>query len=139
MDQSESCEAAQTAVEAPSDRSLRVPCYCEENVWRLAHRHVGSNASTYYVVFVSNERQCCAMWNQMAREGGPCFWDYHVVLFETNEHGETMVLDMDTLLSYPCPIQDYLEETFQDVKGHYAPLFRYVVRKSVKCAPLMQE
>ena len=135
MDQSEPpCEAAWTALEAPSDRSLRVACYCEENVWRLAHRLMvlaatagGGTASTFHVVFVSSESQCCAMWYQMARQGGPCFWDYHCILLETTaDDGETRVLDLDTLLPYPCPLQDYLENTFRKVKGQYAPLFRYV-------------
>jgi hypothetical protein len=30
--------AAHSALTAPSDVALRVPCYCEENVWRLAFR-----------------------------------------------------------------------------------------------------
>jgi len=126
--QSELCKAAQTALEAPSDRSLRVACYCEENVWRLAHRRMQNNTttSTYYVVFVSNERQCVAMWHQMAREGGPCFWDYHVILLETTPDHKTLVLDMDTQLSYPCPFNEYLKDTFLQVMGQYAPLFRYV-------------
>ena len=32
--------AAKSAIEASSDKSLRVPCYCEENVWRLAYRKI---------------------------------------------------------------------------------------------------
>ena len=32
--------AAETALSCASDRDLRVPCYCEENVWRLAHRRL---------------------------------------------------------------------------------------------------
>lgn len=128
MEQSNSlCEAGRTALEAPSDASLRVPCYCEENVWRLAYRHLNSatnNTSTYHVVFVSNERQCVAMWYQMAREGGPCHWDYHVLLVETSRDGKTFVLDMDSQLPYPCPFDEYLEDTFLVVMGQYAPLFR---------------
>jgi hypothetical protein len=35
-----SAAAAKSAIEASSDKSLRVPCYCEENVWRLAYRKI---------------------------------------------------------------------------------------------------
>lgn len=135
MEQSACCEAARTALEAPSDASLRVSCYCEENVWRLAHRRrtLEGTTSTYHVLFVSNPRQCVAMWHQMAREDGPCFWDYHVVLMETTADNLTFVLDMDSQLSYPCPLEEYLEDTFLKVMGKYAPLFRYVLAMVVFC------
>jgi hypothetical protein len=122
MDQSLSSEAARTALEAPSDRALRVPYYCEENVWRLAHRH--SSSLNCHVVFISNARQCVGMHHQLVREDGPCFWDYHVILIK-KENDETVVLDMDSCLSYPCPLQEYLRKSFVQ-EGDYAPLFRYV-------------
>lgn len=105
--------AAKTALEAPSDRSLRVPCYCEENIWRLAYRkvHEQSTSSTttsttsparsrspstsYHVAFVSNPAGCVPMFQQLAAAGGfddpsnpskPVFWDYHVLLISvTND------------------------------------------------------
>lgn len=128
MNQSETCEAFRTALEAPSDQSLRVACYCEENVWRLAHRRLHHNPkSTYYVVFVSNEQKCVAMWYQMAgTDGAAVFWDYHVILVETTPNHETFVLDMDSQLPYPCPFQEYVEDTFLEAMGQYAPLFWYV-------------
>jgi N-terminal glutamine amidase len=79
--------AAKTAVNAPSVRSLRVPCYCEENVWRLAYRQIhrrrdsdgnttidnssgrlgtSSASSSWYVVFVSNPSGCVPMFQQLA-------------------------------------------------------------------------
>jgi N-terminal glutamine amidase len=119
MDQSLSLEATRTALEAPSDFAIRVPYYCEENVWRLAHRHSSSNC---HVVFISNARQCVAMHHQWVHVDGPCFWDYHVILIKT-ENDETVVLDMDSSLSYPCPLQEYLQKSFVQ-EGDYAPLFR---------------
>jgi hypothetical protein len=129
----DTCEAAKTALEAPSDRSLRVACYCEENVWRLAHRRLRSNPknSTYYVVFVSNQNHCVAMWNQIAGHEGtnnPVLWDYHVFLIETTDNNDdtTLVLDMDSHLPYPCALEEYVTHTFQTDMERYAPLFRVV-------------
>jgi len=63
-------EAAKSALEATSDESLRVPCYCEENVWRLAYRKVHQqevrDSKTYNVVFVSNPKACVPMFEQKA-------------------------------------------------------------------------
>ena len=123
MNPSLSKEAIRTALEAPTDCAIRVPYYCDENVWRLAHRHLSCHC---HVVFISNARQCVAMHHQLVRDddGGPCFWDYHVILIKT-ENDETVVLDMDSSLSYPCPLQEYLQRSFVP-EGDYAPLFRYV-------------
>jgi hypothetical protein len=133
MNQSEeSCEAATTALEAPSNEALRVACYCEENVWRLAHCKLSNNPdeNTYYVVFVSNKQECVAMWHQIAAHKGPnspVFWDYHVYLMETcNANETTVVLDLDSHLPYPCPFDEYITQTFQTDMEQYAPLFRVV-------------
>ena len=88
--------AAETALSCASDRDLRVPCYCEENVWRLAHRRLrgggggvvddndddvdagdrdgnedgrvreAMDGDRYYVAFVSNPDRCCPMFRQLA-------------------------------------------------------------------------
>ena len=128
MDHRNSRDAAHTALEANCDRALRVPCYCEENVWRLAHRRLKNTEiqrQNYYVMFVSNEKQCVPMCHQLAREDdGPCFWDYHVILLETTNH-TSLVWDMDSRLTFPCPLKEYLEETFlEQVPEEYQPLFR---------------
>ena len=137
MNQSqESCEAATTALQAPSDQSLRVACYCEENAWRLCQRKLRNNPNknAYYVVFVSNKHQCVAMWHQIAARQGPnnpVLWDYHVYLMEsttatTDTNKKTRVLDLDSNLSYPCPLDEYIMHTFQTDMEQYAPLFRVV-------------
>lgn len=96
MDQVASLPAAKSALEATTDTSLRVPCYCEENVWRLVYRKLyhdnrnkqlqqqlqqdhhrmslqennhGKNMAdtvTYHVVFVSNPKACVPMFQQLA-------------------------------------------------------------------------
>ncbi|KAL3918904.1 MAG: hypothetical protein SGARI_007334 [Bacillariaceae sp.] len=104
--------AAKSALDSPSDAALRVPCYCEENVWRLAFRKLHWEAKTlrgddnhdddsccdsassrkqqqqqqrFYVVFVSNPKGCVPMLQQLASSNRdkPIFWDYHVILLST--------------------------------------------------------
>ena len=148
--------AESTAIHsASSDHDLRVPCYCEENAWRLVHRHLhGGNPSLqesyeYYVVFVSNESRCIPFFRQRAtpdRLGEYVCWDYHVIVIRTltmknldsktspscKKTTKTEVLDMDSWLPYPCPIDIYLDESFSLCamnKKHYLeyqPLFRVI-------------
>jgi hypothetical protein len=143
----------------PSEHALRIPCYCEENVWRLAYRRTRlqvldtddtATAVEYHVVFISNKYRCCPMYYQKSSEGtsSPCFWDYHVILLVTttiltpvddtsNLENETMttktithVLDLDSLLPYPCPVSLYLKETFNysmfEDETILAPSFRLI-------------
>ena len=65
-----STEAAKSALQATSDESLRVPCYCEENVWRLAYQRSRQQNSgeDYHVAFVSNPKGCVPMFEQLAAE-----------------------------------------------------------------------
>ena len=65
-----SSEASKSALEATSDISLRVPCYCEENVWRLAYRRIfqQQSGSTYHVAFISNPKACVPMFEQLAAD-----------------------------------------------------------------------
>ena len=178
----DNCEAATSAIEAPNDKSLRIPCYCEENVWRLACRKLNDvkqkqqqssgqrrqeREAVYHVVFVSNKQKCVPMFQQVAAKNDPsdtpCCWDYHVLLFCTytttttsssssssgnrskndgissesagasssssssSSSDETMVLDIDSVLPYPCPLEEYLNETFPsdfNYTSQYAPMFR---------------
>eukprot|EP00980_Cylindrotheca_fusiformis_P005028 scaffold1062_cov130-Cylindrotheca_fusiformis.AAC.34 len=108
-------EASKTALEAENDADLRVPCYCEENVWRLAYRLMNGDGEEqrnlkYHVVFVSNPEKCVPMFQQLAIANpfDPCFWDYHVVLFQTSPEG-TRVHDIDSHLPYKIPLKEYLE------------------------------
>jgi hypothetical protein len=129
--------AAETALQACSDDALRSPCYCEENVWRLAHRKMHSsnndnNKIHYYAVFVSNPEKCVPMFYQLAETNSKkaCFWDYHVILISKGTAGEegTLVHDMDSHLPYPCPLSKYLQRSFPDIDDtcpeEYAPMFR---------------
>ena len=47
--------AEESALNAPSDEALRVPYYCEENVWRLLYRKKHECPDDrFWVVFISN-------------------------------------------------------------------------------------
>ena len=123
--------AAQTALQAKSDEELRVPFYCEENVWRIAYRrHAAQSPPTrqHWVVFISNERGLVAMQHQKALRGdNVSCWDYHVVLFARDPGQSIMVYDVDSTLSYPCPLDEYLEQSFpSNVFRRYQPQFRMI-------------
>ena len=109
------------------------------------------NNDDYYVVFVSNEQRCCPFFQQRAcaKPDDYVCWDYHVIIFRskktTTNHDEqiqhqqqssatstkTEVLDIDTWLPYPCPIQQYLDESFPhthnpNLDPKYLPSFRVI-------------
>ena len=147
-----SLPAAKSALEALSDTSLRVPCYCEENVWRLAYRkmhqqqhHPTQLCSSYHVAFVSNPKGCVPMFEQLAGDPDdrevPVMWDYHVILFMTTTTSastcnqddttktKTFVWDIDSFLPCPCPLEDYIEMVFPNHltwRKEYLPYFRVV-------------
>lgn len=126
-------EATKTALEAASDSDLRIPCYCEENVWRLAYRLTNHDMEQhedhqYHVVFVSNPAKCVPMFQQLANPNplDPCFWDYHVILFHASLKG-TLVLDIDSHLPYKIILKAYLESVFPDSQEwnpKFLPYFR---------------
>ena len=137
--------AETTAIQAPSDQDLRVPCFCEENVWRLVYRHLhGPNNNeewNYYVVFISAKgRDCpCPFFRQRAYPDNPgacVYWDYHVIAIrsridERSKIVETEVLDVDTYLPYPCPLGEYLDGSFPhatnpELDEQFMPFFRVV-------------
>eukprot|EP00934_Nitzschia_sp_Nitz4_P000229 Nitzschia sp. Nitz4//scaffold213_size37731//16759//17482//NITZ4_007720-RA/size37731-augustus-gene-0.52-mRNA-1//-1//CDS//3329542065//229//frame0 len=127
--------AAQSSLLAPTDQSLRVACYCEENVWRLTYRHLSKDTrddphTHYYVAFVTNPNQCVPMFQQVASSDPdhPCYWDYHVILFQKTLTG-TIVLDMDSRLPYACSLKEYVEGTFPSCdqwRSRFLPYFRVV-------------
>lgn len=124
--------AAKAALSAPSDQSLRIPCYCEENVWRLAYRKLQTQSrDSYFVVFITNPMQCVPMFHQLAVSDPtkPCYWDYHVILISYSEERDppTLVFDMDSHLQFPCSLEMYLSSVFPvEIRwpAEYMPYFR---------------
>jgi N-terminal glutamine amidase len=122
--------AATSAVSAPDEESLRVPFYCEENVWRLLYRKLfaskDTSAAEWYAVFISNPRQSVVMYHQRAAVTDHVCWDYHVVAMAVTEN-EALVYDVDSHLPFPCALDWYVQQSFpDDVPATYAPLFRVV-------------
>lgn len=153
MDKESPIPAAKAALDAPSDQSLRVPCYCEENVWRLAYRKLHSQQEQHptgdgpsrhcqcYVVFITNPSKCVPMFHQMAASNPsrPCYWDYHVILISCGKKREeddeivvVQVFDMDSHLPFPCSLEEYLTRVFPTEipwPPEYLPYFRVVPAK----------
>ena len=134
-------DASASAMAAPTDEALRVPCYCEENVWRLAFRKLkrqqqGFETGTqYYVVFVSSHEKLVPMFYQKASEtvnnssDEPVFWDYHVILLERRENDKAFITDVDTLLTpSPAPLDHYLDKSFRpdEFTEEVIPRFRVI-------------
>ena len=131
--------AAKSALEAPSDAALRVPCYCEENVWRLAFRKLwnsNNRDSKYFVLFVTNPKGCVPMFQQLASAqlDKPIFWDYHVILLETTtttaSTNNALIWDIDCHLEEcPCTFSHYISQVFprhERWPDDYQPYFRVV-------------
>ena len=164
VDEDVAATAEGTAIQPSlsSDHELRVPCFCEENAWRVVYRHLHLTDTAintnYYVVFVSNRNKCCPFFQQRAKpkpDGSSkkmeyVCWDYHVIVMRyasnnvvNDDHCEgegtakvkikTQVLDIDTWLPYPCPIDEYLAGSFPHAMNgnpqcdpKYLPFFRVV-------------
>lgn len=144
-----SSSAESTALQSPSDHDLREACYCEENAWRVAYRHLHTNNSDndedwhYYVVFISNNLKACPMFRQRAiPKDDPTeyvCWDYHVIVMRSSTVQSTKdqsimseILDIDTWITpYPTPLVQYLNESFPhaadpNFNTQYLPLFHVV-------------
>lgn len=80
------------------------PFYCEENVWHLCEDGAGT------VVVISSPSRATPLWKQRAAGDTeePVFWDYHVILVRDGR-----VFDLDTTLPFPCPLEEYVDETFR--------------------------
>ena len=137
--------AENSAIRAVSDIDLRVPFYCEENAWRVVYRHLAGvttndDAYEYHVVFISNNARCCPFYRQRAKpvdmEDECVCWDYHVIVIRAKSSGTktttTEVLDVDSWMPYPCPINYYLGETFRPhtlkttLDEQFHPFFRVI-------------
>ncbi|OGQ18326.1 MAG: hypothetical protein A2138_01415 [Deltaproteobacteria bacterium RBG_16_71_12] len=105
-------------------------CFCEENVWQLAHERAGL-AGERQVVFVLGAdpaTPAVAVWRQRAAAGAPfVIWDYHVVLFERAAPGAAwQAWDQDSTLGAPVDAAAYLAATFPRELPGLAPRFRVI-------------
>lgn len=105
--------------------------YCEENIWQLTtHPDIASILDECFVLFISNLRRQCPIWNQRASliHGDPVLWDYHVILIHKTSTMST-VWDLDSLMGAPIPFEDWWLSSFpllHAIPQEYHPLFRKI-------------
>ncbi|KAJ3203259.1 hypothetical protein HDU83_007078 [Entophlyctis luteolus] len=130
------------------------PSYCEENVRCLLANEsalnavartilnhpaggVGSDSASFsmFAVFVSNPTKTVPFWYQSRARNSPSpviVWDYHVfavmrVLSENRETTSSYILDLDSVLPFPCPFAEYMRLACpQVIDETYARFFRVV-------------
>ncbi|CAL1538321.1 unnamed protein product [Lymnaea stagnalis] len=106
-----SAEKATEVIHGP-DTCTYTPCYCEENVWKLCERIQQrcseAELSKCSCVFISNNERKIPLWHQKASKSADrcVIWDYHVILLY-HDTPVTLVYDLDTELSFPCPLKEY--------------------------------
>ncbi|CAH1789410.1 unnamed protein product [Owenia fusiformis] len=110
-------------------------CYCEENVWKMCEmitRNSGTNTiQRCFAVFVSNPLRMVPLWCQKASPdplNKPVCWDYHVFLVYPSPSC-SLVYDLDTILPYPCTLDEYVSNTFisdNHLKPDYHRFFRVI-------------
>ncbi|XP_002156880.2 protein N-terminal glutamine amidohydrolase isoform X1 [Hydra vulgaris] len=110
-------------------------CYCEENVWKLCQQIKESQGvailKEYFVVFISNKDRKIPLWMQKQGKDPltPVLWDYHVILTQKPKIGPPKVFDLDSVLSFPCPLDMYLAQAIRsehNIKKEYHRKFRII-------------
>lgn len=103
----------------PRREHRHCPFYCEENVWQLA---LELGPSGYLVALISNAARQVPVWAQRAAAAPdqPVLWDYHVLLLRPGAHAQ--VLDLDSTLAFPSPLDRYLETAFAGCASWPEPL-----------------
>ena len=96
---------------ANKEEQLYASCYCEENVYKLGEvisKICPSKLDNAYAVFITSLSKQVPIWHQQASksEVKPVVWDYHVILLHNG-----FIYDLDTTLSYPCLVDEYLSKS----------------------------
>lgn len=102
-------------------------CFCEENIWHLC-QHADLVEFPKYVLFISNVIKQCPFWFQKTAPAQEFIcWDYHVVLAVNMEGWQ--IFDLDTTLSFPIDLKEYISSTFKGKTGihpGYFPNFKII-------------
>jgi hypothetical protein len=100
--------------------------YCEENVWRLLAGPLLGEAATWGVIVSNTSRDLVVLRQRAGRPvDGLIHWDYHAFAVAVDPIEGKIVLDLDSDLPFPCPLNRYLRDTFPgDVQRALAPRFR---------------
>ena len=109
---------------------LYTPYFCEENIWHLC-QHSQISSQEIRIIFISNDKKICPFFYQRACSSPqyPVWWDYHVILICKERYW--VVWDLDTVLTCPIQVEDYLRFTFGDpdsIPQPYSPRFKVIVR-----------
>lgn len=94
--------------------------HSEENVWKLCEQIKNEKKeilNEHFAVFVSNEKRQVPLWMQKSAKDplAPVVWDYHVILLRQVE-GRCLVYDLDSILPFPCPFEQYSQQAVQNDK-----------------------
>ena len=116
--------------------------YCEENIYKLCEEFLSIDSqlekedvgagNSNFVLFISSSAGAVPIWKQKKSPDSetPVIWDYHVILVRVDLlTGEVLVYDMDTVLPMPCPIHQYISESFRPdtrLMEQYRQLFRII-------------
>jgi hypothetical protein len=97
------------------------PSYCEENVWHLC-RELPAGVDRAFVAFISNADRQVAIGHQRSASSpiGVVVWDYHVILLIETIDGRH-VLDADSTLDAPTPLDVYLSCSFRELPDELSP------------------
>ncbi|XP_026205659.1 protein N-terminal glutamine amidohydrolase isoform X2 [Anabas testudineus] len=99
------------------EHCIYTSCYCEENVWKLCDfvRTQGTAPlEQLFVVFISNENRMVPLWKQKSGRGDqPVIWDYHVVLLQVGLQPDSLIYDLDSVLSFPCSLKLYAAQALR--------------------------
>ncbi|XP_072304487.1 protein N-terminal glutamine amidohydrolase [Eucyclogobius newberryi] len=108
-------------------------CYCEENVWQLCswfRSEAEVKVQDFRVLFISNHQRTVPLWKQKSCKGDfPVIWDYHVILLWSGPGLEPLVFDLDSVLDFPCSLQEYVSRALrpdQDLDPQYHRMIRSV-------------
>lgn len=86
--------------------------FCEENIWHLC-QNPALKLFSKKVLIVSNSSKYCPFRFQKSLHGYEIvWWNYHVILFASNE-GQSFIYDFDSTLSIPLSGIEYIERTFR--------------------------
>ncbi|XP_053190494.1 protein N-terminal glutamine amidohydrolase [Scomber japonicus] len=112
-------------------------CYCEENVWKLCEfirTERTAPLEHVFVVFISNENRTVPLWKQKSGHGDqPVIWDYHVVLLQADGPENSLIYDLDSVMSFPCNLKLYAAHALRSdrgIKPAYHRLLRVVPAES---------
>ena len=109
-------------------------CYCEENVWLMC-KNILDNSPDYLpntsALFISNPSRTVPLWEQKSQseKDNPVVWDYHVILLQgywNNEVLSYFIFDLDSSLTFPTSLKEYVAKAFRDDANLYPQYHRYI-------------